>query len=63
MTVYFYDGPVMRYGKVVNPRWRAETMAESVAKAKSNLAYRYRKEMGLAKNVPVTFPREIQIVC
>ena len=44
MTKYSYDGPVYQYGKCVDPRWKGQTMAISEKKARSNLAYQWKKQ-------------------
>lgn len=54
MQQYQYDGPVMRFDDCVQHRWKATTVAPTEAKAKSNLAYRYKKENGLMPNTKIT---------
>lgn len=49
MQQYQYDGPVMRFDDCVQHRW----------KAKSNLAYRYKKENGLMPNTKITLPGKL----
>ena len=61
MQKYFYDGPVMRFDTCVDHRWRATTIAQSEAKAKSNLIYRYKKENGLVPNAKVSLPGKIKL--
>lgn len=56
MREYRYDGPVMHFEDCVQHRWKASTYAPSEAKAKSNLAYRYKKENGLMPNTKITLP-------
>lgn len=50
---YLYDGPVRRFGKIFDNRWRAFTYATSRSKALSNLAYRYKKDHGLVVSTKV----------
>lgn len=59
MKEYRYDGPVMRFDNCVQSRWKASTYAISEAKAKSNLAYRYKKENGLMPNTKITLPGKL----
>ena len=59
MQEYRYDGPVMRFEDCVQHRWKASTYATSEAKAKSNLAYRYKKENGLMPNTKITLPGKL----
>ena len=40
-------------------RWKATTVAPTEAKAKSNLAYRYKKENGLMPNTKITLPGKL----
>ena len=56
---YQYDGPVMRFNDFVQHRWKATTVAPTEAKAKSNLAYRYKKENGLMPNTKITLPGKL----
>lgn len=50
MNRYVYDGPVMEFDTCVTRRWKASTYAVSEKKAKSNLAYRFKKQI---KNQPI----------
>lgn len=59
MREYQYDGPVMRFDDCIQNRWKASTYAASEAKAKSNLAYRYKKENGLVPNAKITLPGKL----
>lgn len=43
MRLYLYDGPVKMFNNCISNRWEAATRAVSAKKAKSNLAYRYKK--------------------
>ncbi len=56
MCEYRYDGPVMRFEDCVQHRWKASTYALSEAKARNNLAYRFKKENGLMPNTKITLP-------
>lgn len=59
MREYQYDGPVMRFEDCVQHRWKASTCAASESKAKSNLAYRFKKENGLTPNAKITLPGKL----
>lgn len=63
MQQYQYDGPVMRFDDCVQHRWKATTVAPTEAKAKSNLAYRYKKENGLMPNTKITLPGKLIPAC
>ena len=49
----------MRFENCVQNRWKASTYAPSEAKAKSNLAYRYKKENGMTPNTKITLPGKL----
>ena len=50
MAVYRYDGPVMEFDKCISNRWQGETTASSEKKARSNLAYQFKKLLRLANS-------------
>ena len=53
---YFYDGPVMVFDKIHTNRWKGETKAPSENKARTNLAYQFKKQHDLASNAMVKLP-------
>ena len=59
---YVYDGPVMEFNTCVADHWRGETVATSESKAKSNLAYQYKKQNNRIAGTRVTLPGKIVIV-
>ncbi len=61
MKRYLYDGPVKEYDTCVNSRWRGETMAPSEKKARSNLAYQYKKKFGKVVNTRIIFPGKLVV--
>lgn len=62
MKVYSYRGPVMVFDKCVEHYWTGETTAASEKKARSNLAYQYKKEMGLIPQTKVSIPGKLKII-
>lgn len=60
MARYRYSGPVLIFDKVVDQNWTAETYAISPARARSNLSYRYKKEIGLVPGTKLTLPGKIE---
>ena len=62
MDKYAYDGPVRMYENVLTSHWKAETVAESEAKARSNLAYQYKKAHGLDRSANITLTGKIRRV-
>lgn len=59
MNQYFYEGPVMEFDRCVVFNWRATTRAVSEAKARSNLAYQYKKANNRTANTRVTLPGKL----
>lgn len=51
---YTFDGGVKVYDRVATSRFVAATRATSKKKAVSNIAYQFRRNMGLAAHVRVT---------
>lgn len=62
MDLYLYDGPVMFFKSCIAKNWKESTYAESVAKARSNLAYRYKKQHNLTVNSKIELPGKIVMV-
>ena len=62
MKVYSYRGPVMVFDKCVEHYWTGETTASSEKKARSNLAYQYKKEMGLIPKTKVSITGKLKII-
>lgn len=59
MERYKYSGPVKAFDRTVNDNWTGETMAVSEEKARSNLAFRYKKETGRAASSKITLPGKL----
>lgn len=57
---YSYDGPVLEFNKVVTNRWSSKTRAPSEQKARSNLAYQYKKQFGRSSATKIILPGEIK---
>ena len=55
-NIYFYEGPVMQFGKVIQEKWWAETTATTEEKARNNLCYRWKKEHGRTAEAKVQLP-------
>lgn len=56
---YSYNGPVFEFDRCIAPSWIAETSAPSKEKAKSNLAFRFKRDNNKVKNAKITLPGEI----
>lgn len=51
---YSYEGPVFRFETIINPKWKANTIAVSSKQALNNLSHRYKMSVGLAKDAKIT---------
>jgi hypothetical protein len=56
---YIYDGPVLVFDKCVADHWRGETMAPSEKKARTNLAYQFKKQNNKVGGTKVSLPGTI----
>lgn len=59
---YIYDGPVLEFGRLVMERWLGETIAPSKNKARSNLAYQYKKQNSRLPGTKIELPGEIKLI-
>lgn len=62
MQKYIYDGPVMEFDTCVSHRWKASTYAPSENKARSNIAYQFKKENLKSPNTMITLPGVLMVV-
>lgn len=56
---YAYKGPVLEFDRCIAHMWTAETSAPSKAKARSNLAYRFKRDHNKIKTTKITLPGDI----
>lgn len=61
MNQYIYNGPVMEFERCVANRWSSSTYAVSEKKARSNLAYQFKKQNNRMPNVKITLPGKLEI--
>ena len=59
MTLYSYSGPVLEFDKIIANNWCGETYAVSEAKARSNLAYQFKRDYGRVPRSKITLPGKI----
>lgn len=59
MKQYSYKGPVLEFEKIVTNNWEASTWAASPSKARSNLAFRFKKEHGKSCSAKITLPGKL----
>lgn len=57
---YKYSGPVLAFDRLICDKWRGETVAETPEKAKSNLAYQFKKKNNLEKNARIYLPNNVE---
>lgn len=62
MNQYAYDGPVMEFETCVANRWKGSTYAVSEKKARSNLAYQFKKQNNRLANTKITLPGKLKAV-
>lgn len=56
---YSYNGPVMEFDKVIANNWTGTTYASSEKRARSNLAFRFKKQFGKQTGSKITLPGKI----
>ena len=59
---YSYDGPVMEFDRCIAYRYKASTYAPSEAKARANLAYRFKQETGRIARSQIKLPGKLVII-
>lgn len=62
MKLYSYDGPVLEFDRIIANHWKASTRAESEKKARSNLAYQFKKQYNKAPRSRITIPGRLSII-
>ena len=62
MQKYIYKGPVMEFGKCISHCWEGSTMAPSESKARSNLAYQFKKKNNRVAGAKIALPGELVAV-
>lgn len=57
---YTYKGPIVNgFGGIVADKWTGETVAVSEKKARSNLTYQAKRELGLEPYGRITLPGKV----
>ena len=59
MPKYTYNGPVYEFDKLVTDRWYGETFAPSEARARTNLAYQFKKQNNRSPRTKISVPGEL----
>ena len=61
MNLYFYDGPVLEFGRIIAEHWQASTRAVSEKKARCNLAHQFKTQYGKVPASKITIPGKLTI--
>ena len=62
MNKYIYDGPVSEANHLIVNNWHGETWANSESKAKTNLAYQFKKASNRPSMAKITLHGKIKMV-
>ena len=62
MNQYTYDGPVMEFDICIANRWQGSTFAVSKKKARSNLAYQFKKNNNRIPGSRISLPGKVRTV-
>lgn len=57
---YEYDGPVYEFDTCVLGRWQASTIAVSEEKARSNIAFQYKRDFRKPVRTPIKLPGKLK---
>lgn len=60
MNRYKYSGPVVQFGKCIDSHWTGETLAPTDRRAKSNLAYQFKKQTGRLGTTNISLPGKLE---
>ena len=59
MTLYSYDGPVFEFERLIDNHWEGQTYAVSEAKARTNLAFQFKRDTGRLPRTKISLPGKI----
>lgn len=59
MALYSYNGPILEFDRCIANRWKGQTYATSESKARSNLAFQFKRETGRLPRTKITLPGKI----
>lgn len=60
--LYLYEGPVMKFETCIVNKWRAYSYAANEGEARSNLAYRFKKQNNLLPGARITLPGKFTVL-
>ena len=61
MGLYSYDGPVCEFDRIIANRWHGQTYAPTESRARSNLAYQFKRETGRVPQSKITLPGKVVV--
>jgi hypothetical protein len=61
-NLYFYEGPVTQFNKIINTSWSRYTKAVSPKKALSNLQYSYKITNNLTRDSKIELPGTLTLI-
>ena len=61
MNLYSYNGPVLEFNRIVANSWQGQTVAATEDKARSNLAFQFKRDNGRAPQSKITLPGKIVV--
>ncbi len=59
MTKYSYEGPVISFERCITNNWSSTTYAISEKKARSNLAFQYKKTNNMCAGTKIALPGKL----
>lgn len=62
VRTYLYDGPIIVFGSVKDPKWKATTRATSKSEARRNFEFRAKKKLGLLPSAKVQLTADISLM-
>ena len=60
--VYEFNGAIRLFDRIIAQNYTAQTTAPSVLKARSNIAYRYKRDNGYAKTAKISLTGKFTII-
>lgn len=59
---YLYSGPVLEFDHLIAGKWSSTTIAPTERKAKSNLAFQFKRENKRTSNAKIMLPGKLRII-
>lgn len=62
LVLYLYNGPVSRFGRLVQEEYIGYTYASSEKQAYNNIKSRWKKDHGYLQNTVVELPGKLEVI-